>query len=420
MEELLAARARIDRIDAELARLFEERMAAAAEIGAWKQAHGRPIRDPAREAELLARNAARIEDPRLRPHFARLLEALMAESRRWQGEPQAAQAAVLLRRGALAEATSLLPREGRVFLVTDDGIPAPYVGALAGQCRSCVLYSIPQGEASKSPEQLTELLSAMLAAGLTRSDCVAALGGGVVCDLAGLAAGLYMRGIDCYYFPTSLLAMADAAVGGKTAIDLDGVKNAVGLFRQPKAVVIDPELLATLPPRQLSNGLAEAVKMALTHDAALFARFEDPAGYGDIQEIIAACLEIKSAVVAADEREAGLRRVLNFGHSLGHGIEAAAEGRLLHGECVGLGMLPMCAPPLRARLRAVLERLGLPTYVNFNEIDPERVMAAIVHDKKAGADGCVETVSVSAPGRFAFQRLTAAELRERLMLLAKD
>jgi len=111
--------------------------------------------------------------------------------------------------------------------------------------------------------------------GLTRSDAVVALGGGVVCDLAGLAAGLYMRGIDCCYFPTSLLAMVDAALGGKTAIDLDGVKNAVGLFRQPRAVVIDPDTLATLPPRQLANGLAEAVKMALTSDAALFRLLEE-------------------------------------------------------------------------------------------------------------------------------------------------
>ena len=428
MEALQRERAEIDRIDGELARLFEERMAAAARIGAEKRAQGLPIRDPAREEQVLARNLRHVGDPALRPHFARLLETLMAESRAWQGEePPARQAIprspalppVLLRRGALGEAGTVLPPQRRVFLVTDDGIPPSCVGTLAGQCRSCVVYSVPQGESSKSPERLTELLSAMLAAGLTRSDCVAALGGGVVCDLAGLAAGLYMRGIDCYYFPSTLLAMVDAALGGKTAINLEGVKNAVGLFRQPRAVVIDPELLETLPPRQLSNGLAEAVKMALTHDAALFARFEDPAGYGDVEEIIAACLRIKSAVVAADQQEAGLRRVLNFGHTLGHGLEAAAEVELLHGECVALGMLPMCAPPLRERLRAVLERLELPTYVNFNEIDPERVMAAVVHDKKAGPEGCIESVFVPEPGRFEFCRRAPEELRALLLTLGK-
>ena len=440
MEELRQARESIDRIDAELARLFEARMAEAAKIAAWKQANHRPIRDPAREQELLARNTARIGDPALRPHFAAVLEALMAESRAYQAATQAsvqtAQEApcadrpgapapvmtlrtrtgscpVFLRRGALSEAASLLPRGRRVFLVTDDEIPTDYVSALAGQCRDCVIWSIPAGEYAKSPEELTELLSAMLRAGLTRRDCVAALGGGVVGDLAGLAAALYMRGIDWYAFPTTLLAMVDASVGGKTAIDLDGVKNAVGAFWPPRAVVIDPDVLDTLEPRQLSNGLAEAVKMALTHDAALFARFEDPAGRGPIEDVIAACLRIKTAVVEADEREAGLRRVLNFGHTLGHGLEAAAEGRLLHGEAVALGMLPMCAPAVRARLLPVLERLGLPTYVNQNEVDPEIVMAAIRHDKKR-IDRNIECVLVPEPGRFELQGLSLPELRARL------
>ena len=264
---------------------------------------------------------------------------------------------------------------------------------------------------------------------LTRDDCVLAVGGGVVGDLAGFAASVYLRGIDWYNLPTTLLAMVDAAVGGKTAVNLGGVKNAAGSFWPPKAVWLDPALLDTLPRRQLANGLAEAVKMALTHDAALFARFEDPAGiplpvtveitsypagYGAIEEIIAACLRIKSAVVAADEREAGLRRVLNFGHTLGHGIEAAAGGSLLHGECVALGMLPMCAPPLRERLRAVLERLGLPTSVNFQAIDPEAILAAAAHDKKGAGDGSITTVYVPEPGRYEFRRLSPEQLRALL------
>ena len=457
MEELRQARESIDRIDAELARLFEARMAEAAKIAAWKQANHRPIRDPAREQELLARNTARIGDPALRPHFAAVLEALMAESRAYQAATQAAaqraQAApqtvqetsteetpcadrpgapapvltlrtrtgtcpVFLRRGALSEAAALLPRDRRVFLVTDDEIPTDYVSALAGQCRDCVIWSVPAGEYAKSPEELTELLSAMLRAGLSRNDCVAALGGGVVGDLAGLAAALYMRGVDWYNFPTTLLAMVDASVGGKTAIDLDGVKNAAGAFWPPRAVVIDPDVLGTLEPRQLSNGLAEAVKMALTHDTALFARFEDPAGHGPIEDVIAACLRIKSAVVEADEREAGLRRVLNFGHTLGHGLEAAADGALLHGEAVALGMLPMCAPAVRARLVPVLERLGLPTYVNF-ALDMDKALEAIRHDKKSVAGG-VDTVFVPAVGQFAFQKAGLRELKALLSTLTRQ
>lgn len=427
MEELEQTRAEIDRIDAELARLFEARMAAAAKIAAWKQDRSLPVRDLSREREVLARNTARIGDAALRPRFAAVLETLMAESRAYQQtilEPDGPQRLTVrtaqgsypihLYRGALEDAERLLPRDRRVFLVTDDGIPPACVSTLAAQCRQSVLWSIPQGEASKSPDVLAELLSAMLRAGLTRDDCVAALGGGVVCDLAGLAAALYMRGVRWYAFPTTLLAMVDASVGGKTAVNLDGCKNAVGAFWPPSAVVIDPALLESLPPRHLANGLAEAVKMALTHDAALFARFEDPAGCGPIEDIIAACLRIKRSVVEADEREAGLRRVLNYGHTLGHGLEAAADGALLHGEAVALGMLPMCAPPLRERLRAVLERLGLPTSVNNSEVDPETVLAAVVHDKKALSAGGFEVVLVSEPGCFELRRISLDELKERL------
>ena len=441
MEELQGARARIDRIDGELAVLFEARMAAAAEIAAWKRAHDRPVRDPAREREVLDRAAARIADPALRPRFAAVMEALMEQSRAYQKELLAETAGagvttgdgslcsgtqrtvpcvlnypIFLERGALRKAASLLELNRRVFLVTDDGVPAAYAQALAAQCRTATVYAIPQGEASKSPEVLTGLLEAMLRAGLTRSDCVAAVGGGVVGDLAGLAAALYMRGIDWYNVPTTLLAMADSAVGGKTAVDLGGVKNAAGAFWQPRAVLIDPEVLATLPPRQQSNGLAEAVKMALTHDPALFARFEDPAGYGPVEAVIAACLRIKSTVAAADEREAGLRRVLNFGHTLGHGLEAAAGGRLLHGEAVALGMIPMCAPEVRARLVPVLERLGLPTYVNFR-LDVDAAMSAIAHDKKSTENG-IETIFVPEVGQYTFRKVGPDELRQLLQALA--
>ena len=419
MEDLRGPRQEIDRIDGELARLFEARMAAAAEIAARKRALGLPVRDPAREREVLEQAAARIENPAMRPRFAALMEALMAQSRAYQEELNTGNPnSILLERGALQKAASLLDLDRRVFLVTDDGVPAQYAEALAAQCQDATVYIVPRGEGSKSPESLTALLEAMLRAGLTRGDCVAAVGGGVVGDLAGLAAALYMRGIDWYNLPTTLLAMVDSSVGGKTAVNLGGVKNAAGAFWQPKAVLIDPEVLDTLPQRQLSNGLAEAVKMALTHDAQLFARFEDPAGYGPVEEIIAACLRIKTAVVAADEREAGLRRVLNFGHTLGHGIEAAAGGRLLHGEAVALGMLPLCAPEVRARLIPVLERLSLPTYVNF-ELDMDKALEAVRHDKKS-VEGGVETVFVPAVGRFAFQTADLRELKARLSALTRQ
>ena len=447
MAELEQARREIDRIDRELARLFEARMAAAAEIAARKRELGLPVRDLTREREVLAQAGARIADPALRPRFAALMEAMMAQSRGYQADLLAAGpvGAVILRdscefgrpheaagddtmnigyglgypifleSGALQKAASLLDLDRRVFILTDDGVPGQYAETLAAQCQEATVHVIPQGEASKNPERLTEVLEAMLRFGLTRGDCLAALGGGVVGDLGGLAAGLYMRGIDCYAVPTTVLAMADASVGGKTAVDLGGVKNAAGLFRRPRAVLMDPDTLETLAPRQRANGLAEIVKMALTHNAALFARFEDPARYGPIEELIAAALRIKAAVVAADEGEAGLRRVLNFGHTLGHGLEAAAGSRLLHGEAVALGMLPMCAPEVRSRLLPVLKRLGLPTYVNF-DLNIDAAMEAISHDKKS-VDGGVEIVTVPEIGQFQFQKVSLNDLRPLLSRL---
>ncbi len=426
MDKLSAARAVIDRIDAEMARLFEHRMTAAAEIAAWKQANGRPVRDSAREREVLDRNSARISDPVLRTHYTAFLEGLMAESRLYQQSllhpellwVRAASGAypIYLCSGALREAGDVLELDRTVFIVTDKGVPASYADALAAQCRRAVVHTVPQGEGSKAPAVLETLLEAMLRAGMTRSDCVAAVGGGVVGDLAGLAASLYMRGIDFYNVPTTLLSMVDSSVGGKTAVNLGGVKNAVGTFWQPKAVLIDPDVLKTLSARHVSNGLAEALKMAVTHDPALFARFENSAGYGPVEDLIAACLRMKRAVVEADERERGLRRVLNFGHTLGHGLEAAAEGRLLHGECVALGMLPMCTPGVRARIIPVLERYGLPVRANF---DVDTAMRAISHDKKS-SDGLIEIVTVPELGRFAFQRVTLSELRERLLMCIEE
>ena len=434
MDRLEAARREIDRIDGELAALFEARMGAAAEIAAWKRAQGLPVLDKAREGQVLARNTARIENPALRPRYAAVLEAMMAQSRAWQrelgaeGSPEApalwvrapgGEYPVYLASGVLERAASLLNPDRKLLIVTDEGVPAAYAETLAAQCSQSRICRVPQGESSKSPRTLEELWNTMLDFGMTRRDCVAAVGGGVVGDLAGFAAASYMRGIDFYNFPTTVLSMVDSSIGGKTAVNLAGLKNIVGAFHQPRAVVIDPRVLDTLPRRQVSNGLAEALKMGLSSDAVLFARFEAP-GPLPMAAVIAEALAVKRAVVEQDEKEQGLRKVLNLGHTLGHGIEAAAQGRLLHGECVALGLLPMCAPAVRARLVPVLERLGLPTSVNFSQIDPDRVMEAIAHDKKAGADGSIETVYVPEPGCFEFRRRSLAELKALLMTLEKE
>lgn len=321
---------------------------------------------------------------------------------------------ILIERGCLQQAGRLLDLDRRVLVVTDDGVPAAYAAAVAAQCRAATVVTVPQGEGSKSLAMFERLLTQMLHAGFTRGDCVVAVGGGVVGDLAGFAASAYMRGIDFYNIPTTVLSQVDSSVGGKTAVNLDGIKNIVGAFYQPKRVLIDPDVLATLPPRQIANGLAEALKMALTSDPALFALFEgDPAAQPEA--VIAGAVRIKAAVVAADEKEAGLRRVLNFGHTIGHGIEAATG--LYHGECVAIGLLPMCSDAVRARVLPILERLGLPTCA---AADPDAVYAALVHDKKAGGDGTITVVTVPEIGTYRFERVAPAALRARIASVIKE
>ena len=313
---------------------------------------------------------------------------------------------IVLERGCLKKAGSLLALDRKALIITDDGVPEEYAKTVARACKDPVIETIPQGEGSKSFPVLERLLSKMLAAGFTRSDCVVAVGGGVVGDLSALAAALYMRGIDFYNIPTTLLSQADSSIGGKTGIDLDGVKNIVGTFSQPKKVLIDPDLLATLPPRQVAAGHAEIVKAGLIADAELFSLYES--GEVDVAEALRRALLVKKRVVEEDEREGGLRRILNFGHTLGHGIESVTG--LLHGECVALGMIPMCSPAVRARLIPVLARLGLPTAVSA---DPDKVYAALLHDKKA-AGGKIVSVVVEEVGACKQIALSPALLREKI------
>jgi 3-dehydroquinate synthase len=313
---------------------------------------------------------------------------------------------ITVERGALARAHELFDLDRRVLILSDDGVPAAYVQALAAQCTTPTVLILPQGEASKSFSSFEKVLLTMLEAGFTRTDALLAVGGGVCGDLGGFAASAFMRGIDFYNVPTTLLSQVDSSVGGKTAIDLGGIKNCVGAFYPPKGVLIDPDVLLTLPARQMACGMAEVIKMAATSDGALFSDLER--GLSDMTEIISRALDIKIAVVEADEHEGGLRRVLNFGHTVGHGIEAATE--LLHGECVALGMLPMCADGVRERLLSLYTRYGLPTAMQG---DGARVAEAILHDKKlAGKMLC--TVFVPAVGEFEFRREAALDFAARV------
>ncbi|MBQ7936277.1 MAG: 3-dehydroquinate synthase [Clostridia bacterium] len=318
---------------------------------------------------------------------------------------------ILLERGALARANEFFKLDRKVLIVTDSGVPAPYSETISALCKEAYIEVFPQGEQQKNMDTYQNILSRLVKEGFSRTDCVVAVGGGVTGDMAGFAAASYMRGIDFYNVPTTVLSQVDSSIGGKVAIDFKGYKNIVGAFYQPKGVLIDPEVLKTLPARQIANGLAESIKMAATSDAELFAFLEEQDPLEHIDAVIEGSLRIKKSVVEQDTKETGLRKVLNFGHTAGHAIETVSGlSELYHGECVALGMLIMASPEPRARLKTVLEKVGLPTSYSYNR---EKVIAAMAMDKKVAGDN-ITVVTLPEIGSFQFETLTLKALNQRM------
>jgi shikimate kinase / 3-dehydroquinate synthase len=323
----------------------------------------------------------------------------------------------------------------RVALVTDARVGALYAArarrALTRAGCDASVHTVPPGEGSKRAARLERLWEDFARAGLPRDGAVVALGGGVVGDLAGFAAASWLRGVPWVGVPTSLLAQVDSSVGGKTGIDLAAGKNLAGAFHQPAGVLVDPRVLATLPPRHRRAGLAEVVKMGFGVDAALFRWCERHAGAlaagepaalaGAVRRAIAA----KAAVVMADEREreGGPRTALNLGHTLGHALEAAlGYRRLLHGEAVAIGLRVAAelsvreaglAPAERARLGAMLDTLGLPK--RMPPLAMARLLEPMGRDKKRAGAG-VRWVLTPRMGSASVPRLISGRLVRAVLL----
>ena len=315
---------------------------------------------------------------------------------------------IVIERGCLKKAGELLNLNRKVLIVTDTGVPAAYAKTVGELCKDPVIITLPMGENTKSFPYFEQLCRTLLTQGFTRTDCIVAVGGGVMGDLAGFVAASFMRGIDFYNIPTTLLSQVDSSIGGKVAIDLDHVKNIIGAFYQPKKVLIDPEVLTTLPPRHIAAGLAEAVKMAVCFDKNLFCRIEKcEKPLEMLDDIIIGSLKIKRMVVEQDEKENGLRKALNFGHTLGHAVETLSKD-LYHGECVALGMLPMCSPNVRSRLTPLLQRMNLP--VQIPSIPTEDLIAVAAHDKKADG-GDVSITFVDEVGICKFIKIPVSQLK---------
>jgi shikimate kinase/3-dehydroquinate synthase len=288
---------------------------------------------------------------------------------------------------------------GRRFLVTDGQVARLY-GELIDSPAGRVL--IMPGEQSKTVAHADIVWTELAQAGMTREDVVVALGGGVVGDLAGFCAATYQRGVRYVQIPTSLVAQVDSAYGGKTGVDLEVAKNYVGAYHQPAAVISDTDVLGTLPPEELAAGYAEVVKTALIAGGALWEQIRSGADPSS-PEVIVACARTKLRVVERDERDAGLRQVLNLGHTVGHAIETVTGyARYRHGEAVGLGLLAALRlsglDELRAEVGELLAGHRLPT--RLEEADPDAVVMATARDKKRVGEGPVPFVLLEAPGRL--------------------
>ena len=309
--------------------------------------------------------------------------------------------------GALRHLGELVPRVApahRYVVISDTAVGPLHADALSEMLPRPLRLDVPPGESYKTRDSWAYLTDEMLAAGCGRDTAVVAVGGGVVGDLAGFVAATYMRGVPVVQVPTTLLAMVDASVGGKTAVDTPAGKNLVGAFHPPAALFADPLVLATLPRRELVAGLAEVIKHGVIADAEYFRAVvsalevvsattgeESESAYAPIAHIIAGSVAIKAAVVQADEREGGIRKILNFGHTIGHAVEALSGFSVLHGEAVAIGMAyealaaeraGIAQPGTAAAVHKALEAAELPAK-RPTDMPPEAIVAATRGDKKA-------------------------------------
>ncbi|MCR5307950.1 MAG: 3-dehydroquinate synthase [bacterium] len=316
---------------------------------------------------------------------------------------------IIIERDSIKKLNNYFNLDRKVLIITDDGIPRNLVHTVSKQISDVYVYTIEQGEASKNFTNYEKILEFMVNNKFTRTDCIIALGGGVVGDLSGFIANSYMRGIDFYNIPTTLLSEVDSSIGGKCAIDFMNVKNNIGCFKFPKAVLIDSNTLETLDIRQFNSGMAEVIKMSMTFNKDLFNYLKETKEL-DIDYVISEALKLKADVVEKDPFERDLRKVLNFGHTIGHAVESLSEGSLLHGECVAIGMTYMVSNSIKAELLYVLEKYNLPVTC---EVDTNKVIDLIKVDKKASSDN-VTIVYVEKVGSYEFRKIKIDSIKDYL------
>lgn len=316
---------------------------------------------------------------------------------------------IILEEGCLNHLKDYFDTSRKIFILSDENIPQHWLDIIQSQCSNSRLYKVHGGEESKSIKTFEDVLQTCLDFHMSRKDLLLAVGGGVIGDLGGYVAASYMRGIPFISIPTTTLSQIDSSIGGKVAINLGDVKNIVGAFYHPEKVLIDFQVLSTLPQRHFMNGLVEAMKAGLIHDASLFEIFEQDDWQQHLEEIIYRSLMMKKEVVEQDEKEMGLRKTLNFGHTIGHGIEGYYHlEKYYHGECVAMGMLYFIEDEtLKQRVLNVYQRLNIPSTC---EIDIEKVYDITTLDKKAH-DDIISVVKVKTCGHCYIEDIKKEEIK---------
>ncbi len=319
--------------------------------------------------------------------------------------------------GRCGEILSGLLGRCKIAVITDSNVAPLYLDRVTASLEnadfSVSSYIFRAGESSKNLKTLGDILEFLAESELTRTDCIVALGGGVTGDMAGFAAGVYLRGIRYVQMPTTLLAAVDSSVGGKTAVDLGAGKNLAGVFIQPQAVLCDVDCLATLTPEIFADGMAEAIKTAVLDGGDFWARFSEL----DISELITRCVRFKGRIVEADEKETGERKLLNLGHTAAHAVELLSNYTVTHGHAVAIGLAMIaracaaygkCDGKTACEIVETLKKANLPTQSPYSAT---QLAAASINDKKRSGDK-ISLVTVSSIGHCAFEKTDISSLED--------
>lgn len=427
---LLELRNKIDAIDSIMLDLFVDRMNTSKLIGNLKRLNNCSILDKSRESEVIKRNNYKVNNPVLKSYYEQFLKHLMSLSKSYQKEDANSYTNtitvnnyensiydIIIKKGILNNINKYVTCN-KVLLVSDSGIPSEYLDVVKKSFSNVVTYIIKEGESSKNLDNTCGIIDVLLKNDFNRDDYIIALGGGMVLDIVGFAGTIYKRGINYMFVPTTLLAMVDASIGGKNAINYNGVKNLIGTFNNPKCVLVDITLLKTLSRRLFNEGIAEVIKMAVLYEKGLYDLLLNNDIYNNeelIEKIVTKCILLKKKVVEQDFTDQNKRHYLNYGHTIGHALEILDSNKLLHGEAISIGMVICSSINFKKKLIQLLKKYSLPTSYSYDDsfVDKkfliENIVSKVSLDKK-NEKGLIKLIKVSDISNKTFELVTEAEL----------